>query len=333
MKPGHRALPIIALLTALAPVLHGAESPAPVAGIVAPNVVVVNERLVTAGQPDRASLSRLRAEGFEAVINFAPGDTADAVADEAAILRAQGVDYVHIPIPWQAPESKHLVAMAEAMDRLQGRKVLVHCQMNMRASAMTFLHRAIHAKEDSATAWQDVKKVWTPTNQWSRFITAELTRAGLPDVQPAPTPAARLAVLEDREAIRLLLRDYGRLLDERRFDDFGRLFAADGEYLSGGTTTRGPEGIAAGLRRIMAGNPLKLGEPNFHVLFNERIELDGDRARSTSQSFFVAPGSDGAPQLVLMASYEDQLVRTAEGWRFAKRLVRSNLAPRPAERR
>lgn len=146
--------------------------------------------------------------------------------------------------------------------------------------------------------------------------------------QPRASPAARLQHLEDREAIRLLLRDYGLLLDQRRFDDFGRLFAADGEYVSAGSTTRGPVEIADSLRRIMAGNPLNIAEPNYHVLFNERIELHGDRAGATSQSFFVAPGADGAPQLIMMASYEDQLVRTAEGWRFARRVVRADMAPR-----
>lgn len=142
--------------------------------------------------------------------------------------------------------------------------------------------------------------------------------------------AARLAALEDREAIRLLLRDYGRLLDERRFDEFGQLFAENGEYVAG-PTTRGPKAIAEALRRTFAGNSLGLAEPNFHVLFNERITLAGAKAIATSQSFFVAPGADGAPRLVLMASYEDELVKTAAGWRFAKRVVKGNMSPRPAK--
>lgn len=152
-------------------------------------------------------------------------------------------------------------------------------------------------------------------------------------VLPAATAVPegqRLRELEDREAIRLVLRDYGRLLDERRFDDFGRLFAADGEYVSAGTTTRGPQAIADSLRRIMAGNPLGLAEPNFHVLFNERITVQGDTAQATSQSFFVAPGADGAPRIIMMASYEDQLRRTPEGWRFARRVVKGNMSLRPA---
>src|SRR6187549_3252807 len=128
-------------------------APAPVAGIVAPNVVVATPLLVTAGQPDRASLLKLKSEGYAAVISLAPGNTADAVRDEAEILKAQGIEFVHVPIPWQKPEASHLEATAAALKRYQGQKVLVHCQMNMRASAVTFLYRAIYAKEDPAAAW------------------------------------------------------------------------------------------------------------------------------------------------------------------------------------
>jgi protein tyrosine phosphatase (PTP) superfamily phosphohydrolase (DUF442 family) len=160
-------------------VLSAEPPPSPVAGIVAPNVRVISPLLVTAGQPDRASLQRLKAEGYAAVISLAPGDTRDAVPDQAAILASQGVEFVHIPIPWQAPEAKHLDAMATAMQRLKGKKVLVHCQMNMRASALTFLYRTVHEKEDPARAWGDVKALWTPTNQWAGFIDAQLKAHGI----------------------------------------------------------------------------------------------------------------------------------------------------------
>lgn len=151
----------------------------PVAGIIAPNVRVISPLLVTAGQPDRASLQQLKAHGYAAVISLSPGNTSDAVPDQAEILAAQGVEFVHIPIPWQTPEAKHLDAMAVAMQRLKGKKVLVHCQMNMRASAITFLYRAIHEKVDPAVAWGDVKPLWTPTNQWAGFIGAQLRAHGI----------------------------------------------------------------------------------------------------------------------------------------------------------
>ena len=145
----------------------------------------------------------------------------------------------------------------------------------------------------------------------------------------AGADAARIAQLEDREAIRALIRDYGRLLDERRFEEFGQLFAADGEYVSG-NTTKGPAAIGESLKRIMTANSLGLAEPNFHVLFNDHIELHGDRADATSQSFFVAPGADGAPQIIMMATYTDNFVRTPRGWKFAKRVVKGNMSLRAA---
>jgi protein tyrosine phosphatase (PTP) superfamily phosphohydrolase (DUF442 family) len=156
-----------------------ADAPKPVAGIVAPNVVAVSPTLVTAGQPDRASLLRLKAEGYAAVISLAPGNSSDAVADEAEILKAQGIEYIHVPIPWQTPEASHLQATAAALQRYQGRKVLVHCQMNMRASAVTFLYRAIYAKDDPAAAWADVKKVWTPKDQWAKYVEDQLRANGV----------------------------------------------------------------------------------------------------------------------------------------------------------
>ena len=162
-------------------IAQAAQAPAPMslAGIVAPNIVVISPTLVTAGQPPRESLQNLKAEGYTAVISLAPGDTPDAVKDEAAILKAQGIEYVHVPIPWQGPEAKHLEATAAAMSRLKGQKVLVHCQMNMRASAVTFLYRTVYAKEDPATAWADVKKLWTPKDQWASFIDEQLQAGGV----------------------------------------------------------------------------------------------------------------------------------------------------------
>lgn len=156
-----------------------AAEPVPIAGIVAPNVVAVSPTLVTAGQPSHESLLGLKAAGYAAVINLAPGNTPDAINDEAQILQSQGIEFVHVPIPWQSPEAEHLQATAAALTRLLGKKVLVHCQMNMRASAITFLYRTIYANETPAVAWIDLKRVWTPNEQWMKFIDEQLRAKGI----------------------------------------------------------------------------------------------------------------------------------------------------------
>lgn len=168
--PGSVA-PLLATMLLVSIVRAGETS-----GIEAPNVVVVSPTLVTAGQPTSGSLQRLKAQGFVAVISLAPGDTADAVVDEAQILGNQGIEFIHVPIPWQAPQESHYLATAAALRRLEGSKVLVHCQKNMRASAITFLYRVIERKEDPAIAWRDVKSVWTPKDQWAAFVDQQLRR-------------------------------------------------------------------------------------------------------------------------------------------------------------
>lgn len=170
----------LVFVAVVATVLPAAEpTTVNVGGIDAPNVRVISPLLVTAGQPDRPSLQRLKAEGYAAVISFSPADARDAIPDQAQILAAQGIEFIHIPVPWQKPEAQHLQDMAAALQKLKDRKVLVHCQMNMRASAFTFLYRAIHAKEDPASAWNDVKALWTPTNQWASFIDSQLAANGI----------------------------------------------------------------------------------------------------------------------------------------------------------
>jgi protein tyrosine phosphatase (PTP) superfamily phosphohydrolase (DUF442 family) len=169
------ALAASAVMSAAAPQVE----PVTLDGVTAANVVVVNPKLVTAGQPSRESLQNLKKHGYDAVIYLAPGDSRDAIADQAEILKSQGIEYVHVPIPWNAPEAAHLKATAEAMKNFQGKKVLVHCQLNMRASAITFLYRVIHAKEDPAMALADMKKVWVPRDQWATFVEAELKASGI----------------------------------------------------------------------------------------------------------------------------------------------------------
>ena len=56
---------------------------------------------------------------------------------------------------------------------------------------------------------------------------------------------ARLQALEDRDAIRALLAEYRRALDEKDFEAYADLFGDDGEFVTGGRTFRGRAEILA----------------------------------------------------------------------------------------
>ena len=140
----------------------------------APNIVEISPSLVTSGQPNAGALAELRAQGFGAVIYLVAPNVSDAVRDEAYIVGRQGLVFVNLPIPFDGPTGQDFEVFAAILRSLQDRKVLVHCQVNMRASTFVFLYRAIVAREDPHVAYESVSRVWTPDGPWKRLMQEQL---------------------------------------------------------------------------------------------------------------------------------------------------------------
>ena len=151
-----------------------AAAPLPTGALRAPNVVEISPRLVTAGQPSAEALAELRARGFGAVIYLVPPNAHDAVRDEGLIVGRQGLVFVNLPIRFDEPTARDFETFVAVMRGLQDRKVLVHCQINMRASALVFLYRAIVLREDPRLAYDAVTRVWTPGGPWKSLVQEQL---------------------------------------------------------------------------------------------------------------------------------------------------------------
>jgi len=149
------------------------------APLAAPNVVEISPHLVTSGQPSAEALAGLKAQGFDAVIYLAPPTVQDAVRDEALIVGRQGLVFVNIPIRFDQPTEADYESFAAVLAALGKRKVLVHCQVNMRASSLVFLYRTIVLKEPPRVAYESVSRVWTPEGPWRRLIEAQLRKHGV----------------------------------------------------------------------------------------------------------------------------------------------------------
>ncbi len=162
----------LAALCALVALPSFAQKSAPFA----PNVVEISPRLVTSGQPSEKALSTLGSLGFEAVIYLAPPTVSDAVRDEAYIVGRQGLVFVDIPIRFDHPTEQDYDTFAGILDSLGSRKVLVHCQVNMRASSMVFLYRVVARNEDPNRAYDSVAAVWKPEGPWKRLIQEVLSK-------------------------------------------------------------------------------------------------------------------------------------------------------------
>jgi uncharacterized protein (TIGR02246 family) len=133
------------------------------------------------------------------------------------------------------------------------------------------------------------------------------------------TIETRLQALEDREAIRDLLSEYRRALDEKDFEAYADLFGDDGEFVTGGRSFRGRAEILAMLAELQHTGALTVAAgDDRHLVANVEIELDGDRAKARSTWVYVTREGEG-PNLAMVGHYDDELRRTAAGWRFARR--------------
>jgi 3-phenylpropionate/cinnamic acid dioxygenase small subunit len=128
---------------------------------------------------------------------------------------------------------------------------------------------------------------------------------------------------EDDAEIRNLLARYCLTLDLDDVEGWVALFTPDARYHVYGRAFEGHDG----LRKMMRGAPggLHLGGPPAITA------VDDDHATTQQNLLFVERGTT----TMRSAVYDDELVRTADGWRIASRrcrfIVAAGLADRPDE--
>ncbi len=116
--------------------------------------------ITTSGKLEAGDPARLAAIGVRHVVNLALDTHPEALADEAALLAAEGIAYTHIPVPFDAPTPDHVAALEQALAAQPG-PIHVHCIMNWRVTAFFYLlDRAGGVPEPEARA--RMAAIWNP---------------------------------------------------------------------------------------------------------------------------------------------------------------------------
>ena len=135
----------------------------------------------TSGRIEDADVARLAALGVRRVVNLALDSHPEALADEAGKFAAHGIDYTHIPVPFDAPGEAHFAAFCAAVAQGLG-PVHVHCIMNWRVSAFFYrLHRD-YREMPEAKARALMVQQWEPDAadkpEWAAWAAFIASKAG-----------------------------------------------------------------------------------------------------------------------------------------------------------
>ncbi len=121
--------------------------------------------------------------------------------------------------------------------------------------------------------------------------------------------------MNDLDAIRRLIALYPQLLDAKRLEEWGGLFAEDAIFDVFGRRLVGRAEIAREVGAMQPAAPLK------HAVFAPIVELDApDRARAWTDFATFAQGPSGI-SIANFATYHDVLAKRDGRWRIAHRTI------------
>lgn len=134
--------------------------------------------------------------------------------------------------------------------------------------------------------------------------------------------------VSDRLAIDDLLTRYATAVDRRDWQLYRSCFTADAhiDYTSAGGISGTLDEVVSWLAQVM---------PVFtmtqHLVVNREISIDADRAQVRSAFFNplgVPDGKGGTTLFFDGGYYNDEMVRTADGWRIQQRIEESSYSTR-----
>ena len=130
-----------------------------------------------------------------------------------------------------------------------------------------------------------------------------------------PDPLQQLLAIE---AIKQLKARYFRLLDQKRWDEWGQVFTADVHMVvpEGDVDTHGRDEVVTNLRSILT------GVITVHHGHMPEIEITGADAATGTWALFdflEFPGVDDGPSLTMhgYGHYTETYARGADGWQIA----------------
>ena len=148
-----------------------------------PNYYEYSAKLASSGQPTREQFSSIADAGVQHIINLAPKSSPDAILNERRMAEALGIGYSHIPVNWDNPAITDLEEFMSVAAANEDKVILVHCWLNLRASAFVYLSRILGGDFDEEKEFAVLQEIWSThpgyeienVPHWRRFLSRALS--------------------------------------------------------------------------------------------------------------------------------------------------------------
>jgi len=134
------------------------------------NYIQVSDRLASSGQPEEHQFRYIAKAKYRLIINLAMPNSENAIPEEGYIVAALRMTYVHIPVPFEAPNVDHLKAFIRVMTAFSDQRVWVHCALNYRVSAFLYQYKRLVEGVTEEEAAAVMLRSWEPNEVWQRFM-------------------------------------------------------------------------------------------------------------------------------------------------------------------
>lgn len=133
----------------------------------------------TAGQPTADQFPIIADNEYRHVINIGMPDHPQALANEGELVSALGMNYIHIPVPFDDPGPQQLRLFCKILSAIRDDRVFIHCIMNYRVSAFMYHYLGKVENRSETDARSAMLQKWQMNSVWEEVMSWSTTDIGL----------------------------------------------------------------------------------------------------------------------------------------------------------
>ena len=129
----------------------------------------ISPEFTTAAQPTTEILKEYKDKGYKVVINFRQPHEHDS-AGEIAATKQLGLRYYNIPVDYMNPKFEQATEFLKLTDDPANRPTLIHCTVNIRASAFFMIRRMMRDNWTFEAALKEAEKAIRIAPHYQKFV-------------------------------------------------------------------------------------------------------------------------------------------------------------------